>query len=222
VTGPANFIYYPEQTRQIPVTYPLYALPPISSTTIEVLAGKNFSDGYRTHIAYVNFDHFLVISQPSVTSCVHVIDPRWPLISSSEPDQVLLIGGHSKIDSILPGKNPPKPAQFIFGPEPAHRWCYTFEKAELALQTGDWQKVAELGNEAAQAGLHPEDSVEWIPFLQAYAYLGDASSFNGTAHRINGNPYAKLEACRTLTAMQKSNFVFSSQVQTQTNNLLCN
>ncbi len=222
VDGPANFIYYPERTNQIPVTYQLFALPQTSSTTNEVLAGKNRSDGYRTHIATVNFAQFLVMSQPSSNACVHVMDPRWPLFSSSEPDQVLLIGGHSNINSILPGQTSPKPAQFIFGPEPAHQWCFYFEKADLALQTGDWQKVAELGNEAAKASLHPEDSVEWIPFLQAYAYLGDVQSFNGTAHRINGDPYAKSEACHTLTSMQKSGFAFSSVIQTQTNNLLCN
>ncbi len=175
VDGPANFIYFPEQTNQIPVTYQFYALPQISSTTNDVLAGKNRSEGYRTHVALVNFDQFLIMSQPSGTACVHVIDARWPLFSSSDPDQVLLIGGHSNIESILPGQRSPKLAQFIFGPEPAHRWCYYFEKAELAVQTGDWQKVAELGNEAAKQGLHPEDPVEWIPFLQAYADLGDAA-----------------------------------------------
>jgi hypothetical protein len=222
VDGPANFIYFPEQTNQIPVTYQLYALPQISSTTNDVLAGKNRSDGYRTHIATVDFDHFLVMSQTSGNACVHALDPRWPLLSSSDPDQVLVIADHSKIDSILSDQESPKPAPFIFGPEPAHRWCYYFEKADLARQTGDWQKVVELGNESARAGLHPEDAVEWIPFLQAYAYTGDVQSFNGTAHRINSDPYAKTEACRTLTNMQKSGFPFSSTIEAQMNNLLCN
>lgn len=222
VDGPANFIYYPEPTNQIPVTYQLYALPQINSTTNDVLLGKNRSDGYRTHTATVNFDQFLVMSQPSDTACVHVLDARWPLFSSSDPDQVLLIGDHSNIESILPDQNSPRLAPFIFGTEPAHQWCYYFEKAELALQSGDWQKAADLGTEAASAGLHPEDRVEWIPFLQAYAFLGDSESFNGTAHRINGDPYAKLESCRILTNMQKSEPIFNPVIQTQTNNLLCN
>jgi hypothetical protein len=222
VNGPANFIYFPEQTHQIPVTYQLYALPQISATTFDVLAGKDRSEGYRTHTGAVNFDHLLVMSQPSASACVHIIDARWPLISSSDPDQVLVIGGYSKIDSILPGQKSPKLAQFIFGPEPVHKWCYYFEEAELARQTGDWQKVAELGNESAKQGLHAEDPVEWIPFLQAYADLGDVQSFNGTAHRINGDLYAKTEACHTLTSMQKSGSLFSPVIQTQMNSLLCN
>ena len=221
VDGPANFIYYPERTNQIPVTYQLYALPQISSTTNDVLMGKNRSDGYRTHIANVNFDHFLVISQPSATGCVHAIDPRWPLYSSSDPDQVMLIGSHSDINSILPGQEAPKLAQTMFGPEPAHKWCYYFEKAELALQTGDWQNAADLGTQAAKAGMHPEDPIEWIPFLQAYAQLGDAPSFSATAHRTNGDPHAKLEACNILTQMQKSGFSPSAAIETEMNNLLC-
>jgi hypothetical protein len=221
VDGPANYIYYPEQTGQIPVTYTIYALPQISSSTNDVLMGKDRNDGYRTHIAAVNFDQFLVISQPSSTSCVHAIDARWPLYSISDPDQVMLIGGYSNINSILPKSKPLHLAQNIFGPEPPHKWCYYFEKAELALQTGDWQKAADLGNEASKAGLHPEDPVEWIPFLQAFAYLGDAQSFTATAHRTNGDPYAKLEACNTLMNMRSSGFSPSPDIETPMNNLLC-
>ena len=221
VNGPANFIYFPEQTKQIPVTYQLYALPQISATTFEVLTGKNKSEGYRTHTGAVNLDHLLVMSQPSTPACVHIIDARWPLFSSSDPDQVLVIGGYSKIDSILPGQESPKLAPFIFGVEPAHQWCYYFEKAELAVQTGDWKKVEDLGNESAKQGLHAEDPVEWIPFLQAYANLGEVQSFNGTAHRINGDPYAKNEACQTLNHMQNSGYPFSPAIQTQVDGLLC-
>ena len=221
VDGPANFIYYPERTNQIPVTYQLYALPQISSTTEDVLQGKNRSDGYRTHIATVNFGQLLIISQPSSNDCVHAIDPRWPLYSDSDPDQVMLIGGYSNINSILSGAKSPTPTQSMFGPEPAHKWCYYFEKAELALQTGDWQKAADLGSEAAKAGLHPNDAIEWIPFLQAYAQVGDAPSFSATAHRTNGDPHAKLEACSILTQMQKAGFTPSASIETQMNNLLC-
>ena len=109
----------------------------------------------------------------------------------------------------------------MFGPEPAHKWCYYFEKAELALQTGDWQNAADLGTQAAKAGMHPEDPIEWIPFLQAYAQLGDAPSFSATAHRTNGDPHAKLEACNILTQMQKSGFSPSAAIETEMNNLLC-
>ena len=80
---------------------------------------------------------------------------------------------------------------------------------------------ADLGTEAAKAGLHPEDPIEWIPFLQAYATIGDVPSFTATAHRTNGDPHAKKEACSILTGMQKSGFSPSTSIETQINNLLC-
>jgi hypothetical protein len=109
----------------------------------------------------------------------------------------------------------------MFGPEPAHRWCYYFEKADLALQTGDWESVAALGKQASAAGLHPEDWVEWTPFLQAYAYLGDEAEFTATAHRLNGDAFARLQACNILTRMQGNGKSFTPQIQTQMDNLLC-
>ena len=41
----------------------------------------------------------------------------------------------------------------VIGEEPQHGWCYYFEKAELARQVGDWEKVVSFGNEAEQKHL---------------------------------------------------------------------
>ena len=37
-------------------------------------------------------------------------------------------------------------------------------------QLGDWESVANLGDEAAQNGYKPADANEWIPFIQGYAH----------------------------------------------------
>ncbi len=222
VDGPANYIYYPEPTGQIPAIYHVHALPDLSNTTNDVLLRQHGGYTDRSHIGHIDFDQFLVISQPTSSDCVHVIDPQRPLYSKDDPDRILLFGQYSRIDGILNGENSPQLAQFMFGPEPSHDWCYYFEKADLALQFGDWEKVAELGNQVSKAGLHPEDWVEWTPFLQAYAYLGDVPLFSATAHRINGAPYSKLQVCNILKNMQTAGYSFSSGIQTQMNNLLCN
>ncbi len=59
-----------------------------------------------------------------------------------------------------------------FGREPAHTWCYFYEKAELARQTGNWPEIVGLGAEAAQKGFTPQDAMEWLPFIEAYARAG--------------------------------------------------
>jgi tetratricopeptide (TPR) repeat protein len=61
----------------------------------------------------------------------------------------------------------------MFFPEPKHEWCYYFTKAELAQQTGDYQKVIALGNEAVSLGYRPTDGNEWLVFIKAYALTGD-------------------------------------------------
>ena len=50
----------------------------------------------------------------------------------------------------------------IYGPEPAHGWCYYFEQAELAAQDGDWVRVAALGDKAFSLNHYPNDPVETI------------------------------------------------------------
>ena len=61
------------------------------------------------------------------------------------------------------------PSTQLFGKEPVHDWCYYFEKADLARQLQDWNKVVELGDQAAKIGYTPSDANEWLPFIQGYA-----------------------------------------------------
>lgn len=60
----------------------------------------------------------------------------------------------------------------IYGPEPAHGWCYYFEKADLARQQGDWEQVARLGDVAFSLPDHPNDPVERFVFIEGYAHQG--------------------------------------------------
>jgi len=61
----------------------------------------------------------------------------------------------------------------IYHPEPAHGWCYYFEKADLARQFGDWEEVAKLGDAAFKLDDHPNNPVERFVFIEGYAHVGD-------------------------------------------------
>jgi hypothetical protein len=71
---------------------------------------------------------------------------------------------------ILPANDVALPS--IFGSEPAHTWCYYFEKADLARQTDDWAQVAEIGDQAFGIPYYPDDLSEYLPFVEAYARTG--------------------------------------------------
>jgi len=224
VAGPANFLYFPEQTDQIPAVYQLVALPQMEYTTIYVLrGGKEKADGYRTHVGEVDYGNMLVISQPSESACVHVMDSRWPRYSNQDTDQILLLGEYSKIQNVLTDVKAPDPAQFIFGPEPAHAqaWCYYYQQAEIALQEDNWEKVVQIGERVTQFDLSPEDRIEWTPFLQAYALKGDEKLFRTTTDKIDRLPFVRREACRTLLNMRELGSSFTPQIQALVDEKVC-
>lgn len=221
VAGPANFIYFPKQTNQIPAVYQLSALPQMAYTTKDVLGGGNKSYGYRTHVGEINYNNMLVISQPAENACVHIINSQWPRYSDQDSDQILLLGQYSKNQNILSDASAPRLPEFIFGPEPAHAWCYYYQQAELALQKGNWEKIVQIGDQVNQLKLHPNDRIEWAPFLQAYAIKGDEKAFKATAVKIDSSPFVRREACRTLLKMQEMESTFTPQIQSLMDEKLC-
>jgi hypothetical protein len=171
--------------------------------------GGKYKDGYRTHYGVIDYGYVLAITQPTVDSCVHIVDQRWPWYSYNDPDSILVVGQQSNIRNVRPDEAPAQVSETIFGPEPAHEWCYTFEKADLAVQQKNWQAVVALANESASQKLEPVNSLEWMPFLQTYAYLGDEEAFIATLKKINMVRYNQVQTCNVMTNMQQAGFTFS-------------
>jgi hypothetical protein len=61
-----------------------------------------------------------------------------------------------------------------FLPELEHTWCYYYLKAELAHQQKDWATVVYLIDEALKLGDVPENSLEWLSYIEAQAMLGNS------------------------------------------------
>ena len=91
----------------------------------------------------------------------------------------------------------------------------------IKRQSRDWAKVASLGDEAQKLGLHPNDQVEWMPFLQAYAYLGDQKQVKGISTRINTEVFYKQQACSRLNGMADYGYPLSAEMQDRVNELFC-
>ncbi|MBI5839948.1 MAG: hypothetical protein HZB19_07575 [Chloroflexi bacterium] len=199
----ANMIYFPQPSAQIPVHYNVSAITLSNANLQDVLTGNlHRQTEYRSHTIDFDYGNVLVLSQPASTSCVHVMDGRQPLISPLDPGNVLLAAPSSNIENVITDSAPFIPPDFAFGPEPGRKWCYYYEKAELALQFGDWDEVVSLGNEAIRLGLHPEDQSEWMPFLQAYAITGDEKGMKQTASKINTDVSLRVQACDRLTHLE--------------------
>ena len=173
IWGPANLIYYPESVNERFIQPGIYAAILNKDNVIKILTRhrQQFDNG-RTIRTYKNFRNILVLTQPTTISCVQVIDGKQLELSTYEDENIMLIAPYSKADLILLNEPFHIPPETIFGPEPPHEWCYYYEKGALARQAEDWETIANIGEEALEKGSSPKDKIEWMPFLQAYAYLG--------------------------------------------------
>jgi hypothetical protein len=71
-------------------------------------------------------------------------------------------------------------------------WCYYYQKADLARQMDDPATVVSLWQEAQKKGLRPDNGFEYIPFIEAYARLGNweqAYQLTRTANRMTQAMY---------------------------------
>lgn len=202
IWGPANLIYYPEKQNVETIQPVLFASVLNKGAVKNVLARERQQyDNRKNIITYPNYRNILVLSQPTPESCVHIIDGFQPEFSEGELDTIRAIGPYSEVEHILMDQEHPAPPVLVFGPEPAHDWCYYYQKADLARQEGDWDTVLQLGQEAFDQGLVPQDPIEWMPFLQAYAHQGDLARLEELSPDVSESPYTAGQVCRTIHAM---------------------
>lgn len=99
------------------------------------------------------------------------------------------------------GAAPARPPGFL-GQEPPRDWCYFFEKAELARQQGDWQRVVEWGDAAFQAGFTPQRPSEALVFLEAYARNGRWPEARAAAEIAAQQEFYRPALCQTLRRLE--------------------
>jgi hypothetical protein len=120
--------------------------------------------------------------------CLRLLDPEIDSVNRLIPDDSLLRDAAllSTTAPILDEASARMPE--IYGPEPAHGWCYYFEKADLARQSKDWARVAELGDIAFALDDYPNDPVERFVFIEGYAHTGNwqrAEELSLTSYRVS-------------------------------------
>ena len=225
VWGPANFIYYPDEQGRMPVDIPLPASRLEQDSILHIINGNKSFEQTDLVIKFVhtetNYKNQLIMTQPSQASCVHVLDPRWPDLSIYDRPFVHAAYQNSKVENIVTDTDFHELPVYAFGSELPHGWCYYYQKADLARQQGDWDEVVQLGNQAQKLELHPNDQVEWILFLQAYAFLGNEKQVKGLSTRINTEPFYRQLACKNLNAMAEHGYALAPEMQSYVDELFC-
>jgi hypothetical protein len=167
-------------------------------TAREVISGETDDRNIRFITYTKQFKLALIASMPTPDSCVHYIDGSEPQYSGHEDPLIMVVGPYSRIDQINLTGSAADPPEDIFGNEPAHGWCYYYEKADLARQGQDWLQVVALGDETVKLGLAPGDVSEWLPFMQGYFMAGDTGRAKQLAQYLLTDASASDWICKPI------------------------
>ncbi|HLE16462.1 MAG TPA: hypothetical protein VI776_17105 [Anaerolineales bacterium] len=191
--APANLIYAPQ--ADIPKIAGEVLNP---ESVFRIVRGEAIPKNHRNVEFLLDYASPLILSLPTNHSCLNVIDGSRYELSPSEELIVKDAAPYSRIEGVVTGVPFQVPPQAIFGPEPEHDWCYTYQKAMVARQLGDWEAVVRLANEAQREGLAPNDRVEWMPFLEGYALTGREAEARRLAELMEAEQEPRREICRRL------------------------
>jgi hypothetical protein len=175
LTAPLNWTYDPE-SKNAQLNYLLYFTDVrlMSQRLTSLSKNQEINQPYRSFSFEGNTNNALIIKF-SPPGCLQVLDPIYansgiiPNLTQLETDSISI----SNMDQII--SNPPiskRPPLELLPNEPEHNWCYYFEKADLARQSGDWQTIIDLEIEAKTHALQPRNPSEWLPFIEAYIRSG--------------------------------------------------
>lgn len=185
LTLPVNWTYWPAgKSGSLPYAQKFFSVNSGNAISLKPGAPVVMSkDVYDFH----GSTNAVLVAQFTPPSCLHILNPLYdsdlPLApASGENSRALsalafpMIGRRasyalplSRPDLIEASPSASLPD--VFGSEPAHNWCYFYEKADLARQAGDWSSVAGLGDKAFAVPYYPDDQSEYLPFIEAYAHL---------------------------------------------------
>lgn len=188
--GPANVIYFPGD-KTVPIGAEV--LNTETATNIQLKKDREHYD--RSTLVPDHYETPLISIFPGPGSCLHVLDGRKvELPGLIDNTLVSAVADYSRIDRIDVGLPPVTPPDFL-GEEPAHKWCFYYQKMSLARQQGNWDEVARLADEAQGQDMTPDDISEWMPILEAYATLGRDKEARHIGTIIRSNDAVKRLLC---------------------------
>lgn len=200
VWGPANFIYYPEKQEGNPVQIKLPSSVLTSDAVLEITTNGGMETPLRRgNYLERDFGNVLVMVQSSANGCVRFINGNVPEISPYDDYRLRLIAPYSRLENVIAEGDFQTPPALVFGEEPERGWCYYYQKADLARQRGEWEQIPGLLKEALDKGYYPEDGLEWMPFLQANAVLGDLDKIRSTTKLVITDKFLRLQVCDIMT-----------------------
>jgi len=171
MTAPINMIYTTEpQTGAVPYVFFFPTVRMQQNGLVILTPGQEITHSYPVGEFNGTTEDSLTIYY-SPPSCLRLVDPYLESENVVLPLVIRQASQVSHLDVIAREANQNLPGNLL-GPEPAYNWCYYFEKADLARQYMDWETIIELGETAFRLNDYSYDLVEYSPFIEGYANMG--------------------------------------------------
>jgi hypothetical protein len=117
------------------------------------------------------FTHFSSNGQ-----CVWYLD-KWDIYNPQVPEEMRNLLAASSLKAINPSIDDQYlPPEETFGREPLHGWCYYYQKIDLAQERQQWAAILELWGAAQREDQLPNNQIETLPVIIAFAETGDFGS----------------------------------------------
>jgi len=173
-------LLYPQETGREHLAYWYYNLwPRFAIEPSESPLGIPLYTQFRT-LTYegVTGESLVIFYDPGRANCLWLLGPE-DAQNPDLPELTRRMLPASDLTRIQPGVGAgSSPDARMFGKEPAHGWCYYYQKAALAAQLEDWEKAAQLADDARNnPEYYPKNPWfktphEWIPIIKGYAHTG--------------------------------------------------
>jgi hypothetical protein len=200
LTPVLNWTYSPIQSST-ELSYNFFDMGERLGTNLpELKPGLPVEHGYRFVTFKSNSSNLLPVYYKE-GSCLKIVDSNTSQ-GSTIPKRLRAAGQFSETDKQI--KDAPVSAPPGFIPEPAHDWCYYYQKAELAASSGDWSEITALYQDLSEKNLSPADRAEWKSFIRGLVETGStdkAEEITKTAMEQEGT---KPEICSVWTNIQSN------------------
>ena len=104
--------------------------------------------------------------------CLRLLDPEVERANYLIPEGSLMRYAARLTDLALIRDEAGAVMPAAYGPEPAHDFCYYYQKADLARQYGRWQEAVQFVETALSFEAHPYEPAEHLLFIEVYAHAG--------------------------------------------------
>jgi hypothetical protein len=222
LTAPLNWVYAPDHHTDL-IPYKMFDLDVRKNAGLPALkTGLPVSHSYRS-VNFKSDTSSVVVYYWKPPACLRLLSKQDAALPDL-PEGVQAVLPLSNLSQVQNKEGLPAGLSALFGPEPGKTWCAYFQKADLARQNGEWEKVSRLLGEAQAQGLQPADQSEWLPFIEGLAAQAQWEQARQLNQKIT-NPSYKSALCalwKRTSQRYKENADALSTINVVQKELTCN